>query len=436
MDNYTGYLDEKMFEATNEDYPRDVIIEAVKNFRTFSASLDDFLQKHGYLSDLKQEKEKVDFLKDKFKQAGIPVPNIKKWYSDPKHRIERETGFQIAFALELNKKATEELFHKVVLEKCFDCHIMKEAIYYYCFQKGLNYQKAQEIIGKAPIEEAKAAAVDCIIFNEDTLYTSVIIQELDKCESEEDLLAFLRKNVKRFGYNHVKATKDIQKMWENIEENEKGIAAFEKVKVQGELINARKKRSVFDIINQILGLDDYELVDIRDENGIVIGRKKQPLFVIKSDRSLLPLIKNNPLLHQVAIKNFPNRLTIEKLIKGKINVEPDSIRKILIFVYFYHFWLGKAVAKNEIENINEYKVEKDFFGVLKNALIYQAKPGDNERFVDGLNRMLLELQYSELYVGNPYDWVFLYCSRTEEPVLTLREFVHDMYLEKEQELTD
>lgn len=436
MENYTEFMDEKIFEAMNEDEPRDVIVEAVENFRSFSESLDDFLKKQGYQIDWNQEKEKISFLKNKFNQAGISLPRFKVWYQNPDYRIQRETGFQIAFALGLDKKITEEFFQKVVLEKCFDCHIMKEAIYYYCFQHGVNYQEAQEIIKKAPIAEAKAAEVDNMIFDENILYTSAIIQELDKCESVEELLAFLRKNIEKFGYNHAKATENIQKMWKNIEECEKGIAAFEKIKLQGENLNQNKKRSVFDIMNQILGLDDYETVEITDETGMVVRTEKQPLFVIKADRSLKPLIEKNPLLYQVAVKNFPNRLTIERLLKGKINVEPDSIRKILIFVYFYHFWIGKAVTKNKIENISEYKVENDFFGVLKNALIYQARPGDNERFVDGLNRMLLELQYSELYVGNPYDWVFLYCSRTEEPVLTLREFVHDMYLEKEQELTD
>ena len=62
---------------------------------------------------------------------------------------------------------------------------------------------------------------------------------------------------------------------------------------------------------------------------------------------------------------------------------------------------------------------------------YRANVKDDERFINNLNRQLLEAGYQELYLGNPYDWIFLYCSKSEEPLITFREFIHELYLENE-----
>ena len=65
-------------------------------------------------------------------------------------------------------------------------------------------------------------------------------------------------------------------------------------------------------------------------------------------------------------------------------------------------------------------------------MVYQASDGDDERFISDINKMLLEVGYLELYLGNPYDWIFLYCSKSQEPLTVFREFIHEMYLENEE----
>ena len=50
------------------------------------------------------------------------------------------------------------------------------------------------------------------------------------------------------------------------------------------------------------------------------------------------------------------------------------------------------------------------------------------------SRRLLEVGYPEFYPGNPYDWIFVYCSMSDEPLTVFREFIHEMYLENEPEI--
>ena len=174
-----------------------------------------------------------------------------------------------------------------------------------------------------------------------------------------------------------------------------------------------------------------EVVEKRVENKENLEKENKSLFVLKSDRSIKPLLENNPLLPEIAEKQFPNRQTLEKILKGK-HVEQESIRKTMILTYFYYFWIKKALQeeKKQIENNgNNTPMIKQL-----NMMAYQAAPGDDGRFIDNMNSRLLEVGYPELYPGNPYDWIFVYCSMSEEPLTVFREFIHEMYLENESDI--
>ena len=65
---------------------------------------------------------------------------------------------------------------------------------------------------------------------------------------------------------------------------------------------------------------------------------------------------------------------------------------------FYTFWARKA-----LDNGN-----------------YSAGTEDASRCIAHMNQMLTEAGYSELYVGNPYDWLFFYAAKSDEPLPTFR----------------
>ena len=431
MDNYTKVMEQKAYEAAIEYYPKEKILEAVNTFHKFSDSLDDFLRNHGYAGDINDITGKTDFIKRSFEKSGIPVPRgIREWYTKGKG-ISRTTAFQICFAFRLDKVETDDFFRRVMMTKSFDCHAMEEAVYYYCICNGKDYAEADQLLQASPLNQIPDITKSRMVFDGDILFTSSIMKEIDQFKSGEELLTYFKKNVEKFGYNHVTATDGIQKLWREIRNKEKGLADKEKIRIQGCIIKTGEERSVSEILRQIMGLDEVEVVEKRVENKENLEKENKSLFVLKSDRSIKPLLENNPLLPEIAEKQFPNRQTLEKILKGK-HVEQESIRKTMILTYFYYFWIKKALQeeKKQIENNgNNTPMIKQL-----NMMAYQAAPGDDGRFIDNMNSRLLEVGYPELYPGNPYDWIFVYCSMSEEPLTVFREFIHEMYLENESDI--
>lgn len=72
MDQYTKLLEEKaeMLSPEEEGYEAG-LLETASLFRGVHEALTDFMVNKGYTGDLTGTKEKVRFLKEKFKAAGF-----------------------------------------------------------------------------------------------------------------------------------------------------------------------------------------------------------------------------------------------------------------------------------------------------------------------------------------------------------------------------
>ena len=412
MEQYTAHLESMALEALDDDNLHEKLLEVAQSFHTFAVALGEFITAHGYRGDMEDASAKAAIIQNAFERERVtPVPrNVKKWFVG--HReIERRTVFQICFAFRLNIKETDDFFRRIYLERSFDYHSMEEAVYYFCIKNGLDYPEALRIIREAPIQEIPDVTKSRIDFDSSVLFTAAIKKEIDKFSDTEELLLYFRKNVLKFGYNHAQATRMIQKLWNDIAKKG-GLADTEKKFLQPAMEEDEEARPVFPVYLQMLGLDDAEEIAVTVKNGKkeVITKK---LFTIRADRSIKPILKNNLLLPSVAERSFPNRLTIEKIVRGD-HVEHESIRKTLILLKFYVFWCTK-IFKSE-----------------RKTAPYMAEAGDTQRCILGINKLLLEAGYPELYYGNPYDWIFFYSSESEEPLNVFREFIRELYLEKEE----
>ena len=381
LDSYTKKLEDKA-EKLYEYDAAESLPQIISSFRGHGTALSEFLDTHGYPSYRENSAEaKAEFLKEKFKDAGISAAkcrNALKWLTEP-NAFERGTGFRIAFALGLSAIETDDFFRTVLLDRSFDCHTIEEAIYYYCIYHRKDYHTAEKLFSEAP--EAGKTTVPA---EGDVLYTKNIINYIRACSSEEELLCYFRENLQQFGYNQVKAKEFIRFLWDRISGSE-GLAARERecFPLQEKGSNPPDENSTWGIYLQILGLSfDVERIE--------------------TDRSIRPLLENPEFMHQFAAENYPTRQSIEKLIRGE-TVKHDLTRKTLLLLAFYHFWIDLALSQT-------------------GKMSYEAGEFDRERCLNELDQYLLDAGFPEIYAGNPYDWIFLWAAGREAPLTAFRYY--------------
>jgi len=147
MNMYTERLSREIDAISIEDENfAEELFQVADLFRPFSEAMDEFLAAHGYQDDVSDIESKVSFLREKFRSAGITPPrDMRKWFTEGKF-ISRETAYQICFAFRLNVEETERFFQRVYArDRGFDCHMMKEAVYYFCIRNGYSYPDAEEM---------------------------------------------------------------------------------------------------------------------------------------------------------------------------------------------------------------------------------------------------------------------------------------------------
>lgn len=364
---------------TDEDFV-EKIIKIGNKFRPFSEAMDDFIIHHGYTKNVNDTKDKIEFISNTFKSAGMkPLRNIKKWYEEGKS-ISRDTAYQICFAFNLNATETDDFFRRYfAYERGFDCHRLEEAVYYCCMLNGWVYADAQEIVEKVGSENDAEAEYDS-----DLVYTQSIIDELKNIKTKEDLISYLSDNLSLFHKNNLTAFNTIQKMWAEIT-SENGLLAEEN----------RRFYSIQDDPTE----KDIQVSSNMSASDVFIAlfqlEKNTASRILEKYKSIAPILKK---LHPHIQDSFPNEQGITKILRDDHNISYESVRKWLILLSFYSFWAKKAIKYGRQD----------------------AEEEDKLRCCKSINNYLVEAGYSELYEGNPYDWLFFYAMSDEIPLPTFR----------------
>lgn len=393
MDHYTKVLEDfaQSISPESDSYEKD-LIKVASSFRTFAVAFDDFLSEQGYGGDLGDVQQKTEYLKDKFKTAIIPVPRgIKEWFISPK-KIERKTAFQICFAFELDLEGTDDFFRRVYFERSFDCHCVEEAIYYFCIKNGFSYREAETMLKEVP-----GVKQDKIPSGTEVLYTGTIIESIKHLVDPKEMVAYLTEHITQFGYNNATATGFIQSLWNQITKSE-GLAYKEGLVIgrydtTDTFITARPNDSQWNVLSQIFGLDTYW----HDR--------------FSSTRSIKPILLKNSLIPPLAEASFPDRDAINKALNNA-HLSHERVRKLLILLVFYSYWAKLVVEKQDIQFI---------------ATDIQA-----EKCIFTINKYLLDAGYPELYMGNPYDWVFLWATNDDFPLMTFRDYMKEIFAVKSE----
>ena len=394
MPDYTTNLLSRIdvLSPEDEDFIEE-LIQVARLFRPFSAAMDEFLRERGYDGRPDDAEAKTAMIRDAFEKAKIPPPReIRQWFTADQP-IVRETAFQICFAFGLDGAETDTFFRRVFArERSFDCHRVPEAIYYFCLNNGYGWADAQEMIARIPQKDKKDAGTAVV-------YTDSIMRELNRLTTREELVGWLRENLGLFNTNNATAYRMIREMWDQtagdngllIREHRRFYAASE------DPATDRPEKPA-------AGAEGMRLWDAY---LAIFQLDRERVSRLEADRSIKPILKN---LHAAVQDSFPDRQGITLILKGS-HVSYERVRKWLILLLFYTWWARRALAAGD----------------------YLAKENDGKRFLAFADHALMEAGYPELYVGNPYDWIFMYCAHDQEPLSLFREIWNTLLEEKLEE---
>lgn len=388
---YTEEKENALFEqwdnmdTYNEDYQN--LIESLNSnsfFRTFGEGLLYYLQRKQLSLT---EESAIKYIENICQETGIDRSDIastntlKNWFNGgprpKKGEDSRSSMFALAFALRSTPEETAELFHKVYLDRAFDYRNVKEIIYYFCLQHNKSWKEAQRLISRCSSIATEA--------NDHTIYTSHIRSDIKSILDEEMLLSYIAKHGHNLEQKSVSAKHTIKKLIDT---------ATEMVEKETKLIELRKCAEASSKSKTELYLntsfEHFQNTNARSLNHIYEVITGQ---IVRGEKGTKTLFKNARLPKE--IKNrFPEAATLSKK-----DPTYEEMRKLVVMLASYNYW-QQARDNNAKINI--------------------------EHYIDDTDAFLGECGFSLLYYGNPYDWLFLYCSLSDNPLDTFRGILSEV----------
>ena len=387
MNSYTAIVQRPLesISLEDEDFIEELMAVAAL-FRSFSEAMDQFLPQHGYTGDITDIEAKTAFLRRTFEEAGMQPPReIREWFRG-QQPISRETAFQICFAFGLDGSQTDEFFRRVYMrERSFNCHRMREAVYYFCLNNQLSFADAENILKQIPENTSCERYADAV-------FTGSIIRELNQMDTPQELVDYLKKNAALFVEDNVTAYTSIKRLWE-MAAGPDGLLLREMSELPSMLDDLATGRSAAVRAKQS-GIRNW------DAFLAIFQMDKKSVSQLNTDRTIRPILA---CLHADVRDSFPDRQGIDRILRGE-RVSYERVRKWLVLLLFYVFWAKKALESGN----------------------YAAHTGDAERCISRMNQHLIDCGYPEMYVGNPYDWIFFYAAKNDEPLNVFRYIFNEL----------
>lgn len=378
------------------------------NFVSFHTGLTTLMQRCGYTGSSEDVEEKTAYLQQKLAAIHVKITEItvRDWFSG-KHRPSldsrsRKLVYEICFALGASFELVQEFFRQVYFSRSFNCHTIKEAVYYYCLHQNHSYNHALELyeIIKAMPETAKFEASAPV-------YTDQIRNALDNCHSDEEFLAYFSRNKSIFDRWNQRALFYIEEFIRQIRGTKEDIGRIEAFGKVGTIPDAKTLATP-----PASGLITQEFFMQARHFGRKWTYAKQNVtsidFMLEFIIDPIEPVNKKAKLPDIVKLNFPSKKTFSKILnrsQSEMSTSYDSIRKCLILLKFYHFWVTLELmmdSGNAAENSqSDYA---DYF----------------DDFCEEMAQLLEECGYEELYERNPYDWIFLWASTTEQPLESFR----------------
>lgn len=383
------------FDNNNDDEDYHKLIELLNSeetFRTFGDGLLCFLQNRnpGLTADTATK-----YIEKLCKETGVPVKDIantgtfRNWFKvglrPDKGDNNRKRIFALAFALQLTAEETAEFFHKVYLDRAFDYRNMVDIVCYFCLTNNKSWQDVNRIL-----DIVKDMDFDN---NDYTAYTSQIKSDVQAMADENALVEY----IKNHGHNLEKRNVAAKKYREQL--------IAETIKLAEDEVQLEKHRKKADELKmkrkEYVELETPELYRFYNCTSTSLNHLYEVITGLsvydKEIKVRKRLFKNSRLPKEIKSR-FPEADTLSK-------PEPtyEELRKLIILLYSYKHWVNLRFNK-EKSDITIYEEE--------------------------INNYLNESGFSPIYYGNPYDWLFLCCALSDNPLDTFRNIIAEV-LEKD-----
>ncbi len=384
---YTEHLESVLFELWDEDYASEEkvveFLNSANEFSTFGEALSRFICSH---TAAETSEEAYAYLKEQFKNKKIDINRntLKNWFESGKRpkkgEQSREHMYKICFAMDLSVEDTAELFRKVYFDRPFNIRDKKEFIYYYCLYKGLTHQDAEYLLSQSSTENESAD-------NDDTISTRVITADSINFKDDKELLDYINDHPHNFSIRNISGKEILENLIDEVKAKD---GDKEKLKERDSSVSwaiitqecnrnpemLAKYKSISSISAMVDIILDVDLVKERAER----------------DDSIF---KNSNLPSEIR-QCFPDKHTFS-------SKEPtfEEIRKMIILLFSYKFWFYKD---------------------------YNYQEADLDDYIMQLDGLLQEANQPQLYYGNPYDWLFMYCTICENSLDMFRGIMAEVLI--------
>ena len=367
---YTQELENAMWDVVGREYDREYdFAELVAELnspdfaRPFSERLLVFYNDVSGSSFNASEAAKDLRRRADLKGLSMNRGTVNNWFSggtEPRYGgDDRQRLFTMAFALELDVRQTDKLFQKVFLDAAFNKRNINEFIYLYCIYNKKPMSVAEDLISKTSIINIAAVPAD------HTVQTQVLAETAMRDAGKNEIIEYILAHPHNFSLNHTAAKKKRVELLDDLrgDVNQKGLARQEH----------ERRPELADGKNKVKTSVDFMLSVLKDAD-----------FVQKDSKDIILIREKFPQRKEIYNK-FPDKQTLSEK-------DPSSyaLRKDIILLYFFWYWV------------------KDFLYRQEHGK--ERGPGEYDDFVENLRSTLFDCGFSPLYVGNPYDWLFLYCS--------------------------
>lgn len=409
-----------------------------EEWRSFGEGLSELMTMTGYTGGQDVD-EKTAYIISAMNSIGVnPAKStVKAWFSgkrspDVSDERSRKKMFQLCFALHADKKQSEWFLNNVYLARGFDYHCPEELVYEFCISRGLPYNEAEEMRGQIDL----TAVAEC---SQDK-YTRDIVDETRNFTEKSQLVDYINANAADFVKWNKSSRCEIKRLMKELQ-NEECREKDEKVREtlrQGKKVTEQDTKECSLLIRWIIKrnqfVPDYRILykdffasennkkkgandsghETANEDQSKDGKDCYGVQLYSTDFLLKTILGttegiekksgNNVDIPKEVTDSFPTKKNFSDILDDSKKVSYITVRKALIFIKFVNFWCSQTVEPNK-----EYTKEE-----LCRVFRDEAK------------NLLENCGYSGLYVGNPYDWLFLYCSLDESPLDCLHNVITDV----------